>query len=112
MEKVFAVKKVGTKLIATERAVDAAMAEAAELMADMMRCTSDLGISTKLADPAVAKAMEAMAALSAARTALVGCHEELAEARLRLGVRTRMAGFPTDTTNPMASADEDLRQVG
>ena len=42
------------------------------------------------ADDVQVKLMDAMKALSEARTAMVAVHNELNEAQLRLGVRTKM----------------------
>jgi hypothetical protein len=42
------------------------------------------------ADEAAVKMVEAIKALSEARTAMVGVHNELNEAKLRLGIRTKL----------------------
>jgi hypothetical protein len=94
MEKVFVAKRVAKKLFATEAAVDGAFAEAAELMSEMLRARQDVEMSLVFADDCQAKLMEAMKALSEARTAMVGLHGQLDEARLRLGIRTRMDVAP------------------
>ena len=93
MEKVFVAQRVATKLFATENAVDAALAEASELMADMLKARKDLGLSATFGDNAAARVVDAISALSAARTAMVAAHNELDEAKLRIGVRTKLAGF-------------------
>ena len=56
MEKVFVAQRVATKLFATENAVDAAMVEAAELMADLLKARKDLGISAVVGDRASSQA--------------------------------------------------------
>jgi hypothetical protein len=109
MEKAFVVQSVASKLFATERSVDAAMTDAAELMAGLMQARKDAGVSAVVGDQAAVKLAEAIAAISAARTAMVACHHELDEVRLRLGVRTKMAGFEPKFT---AAQPEDLRNVG
>jgi hypothetical protein len=93
MEKVFVAQRVATKLFATENAVDAAMMEAAELMADMLRARKDIGLSAVVGDRASAKLVEALAALGEARSAMVEMHNELNDVKLRIGVRTKMIGF-------------------
>ena len=93
MEKVFVAQRVATKLFAAENAVDAALVEASELMADMMKARKDLGLSAVFGDAAAAKVVDAIAALGAARTAMVAAHGELNEAKLRIGVRTKLAGW-------------------
>ena len=105
MEKVFVAQRVANKLFATENAVDAAMVEAAELMADMLKARKDIGLSAVVGDRASAKLVEALAALGQARSAMVEMHGELNDVRLRIGVRTKMAGIedkPPETTRGMA----------
>ena len=93
MEKVFVAQRVATKLFATENAVDAALAEASELMADMLKARKDLGLAATFGDTAAARVVDAISALSVARTAMVAAHNELNESKLRIGVRTKLAGF-------------------
>jgi hypothetical protein len=93
MEKIFVVKRVASKLHGTEAAIDAAMVQAAEMMADLVQARKDLGLSATVGAAATAKVMAAMAALSDARTAMVDAHGELDQTRLRLGVRTKMMGW-------------------
>lgn len=90
MEKVFVAQRVAKKLFATETAVDGALLEAAELMSEMLKARQDVNTSLVFADDVQVKMMEAMKALSEARSAMVGVHNELNEAKLRLGIRTKM----------------------
>lgn len=92
MEKAFVAQRVAKKLFATEAAVDSALVEASELMSEMLKARKDVQVSMVFADDVQVKMMEAMKALSEARTAMVGVHNELNEAKLRLGVRTSMNG--------------------
>jgi len=111
MEKVFVAQRVAKKLFTTEAAVDGALAEAAELMSEMLSARRDVQVSMVFADDVQVKMMEAMKALSEARTAMVAVHNELNEAKLRLGIRTKM-----DAENKPPSAVErsatTLREVG
>jgi hypothetical protein len=110
MEKVLVAQRVANKLSKTEEAVDTAMAEAAELMSEMLKARRELGVSTVFGDDAAAKLVDAMKALGEARTAMVGVHGELNEAQLRLGIRTRM-----DFVKPLAREQRQattLREVG
>ena len=93
MEKVFVAKRVASKLHGTEAAIDAAMVQAAELMADMVQARKDLKLSATVGSAATAKVMAALAALSEARNAMVEAHGEMDQTRLRLGVRTKMMGW-------------------
>lgn len=93
MEKVFVAQRIATKLFATENAVDAAMVEAAELMADMLKARKDIGLSAVVGDRASAKLVEALSALGEARSAMVEMHNELNDVKRRIGVRTKMVGI-------------------
>ena len=90
MDKVFAAKRVATKLRSAEHAIDAALVEASELVAEMLRARKEMALAANVGDAAIAKMTAAMSMLSEARTAMVTGHAELAEVQLRLGIRTRM----------------------
>jgi hypothetical protein len=110
MEKAFVAQRVAKKLFVTEAAVDGALVEASELMSEMLKARQDVQVSMVFADEAQAKLMEAMKALSEARTAMVAVHSELNEAKLRLGIRTKMGADKP----PLLSADKGataLREV-
>ncbi len=111
MEKAFVAQRVAKKLVATEAAVDVAFAEASELMSEMLRAHKDVGAGVALGDNAAVKMVEAIKALSEARTAMIGVHGELNEARLRLGVRTKMdfRDCPPSMTQVTSTT---LREVG
>ena len=96
MEKVFVAQRVATKLHATEAAVDAAMVEVTEMMAELVQARADLGLSATVGNGATAKFAEAVQALAMARTAVVDAHAQLDETRLRIGLRTRMGGLIKD----------------
>lgn len=112
MEKVFVAQRVANKLFATENAVDTAMMEAAELMADMLKARKDLGLSAVVGDKASAKLVEALAALGEARSAMVDMHGQLNEVKLRMGIRTKLAGVE-DKSGDLAPTGhaEGLRTV-
>jgi flagellin-like hook-associated protein FlgL len=112
MEKAFVAQRVAKKLFVTEAAVDGALSEAAELLSEMLAARKEVNTSLVFADEAQVKLMEAMKALSEARTAMVGVHNELNEAKLRLGIRTKMDTIlkpPLLATEHAATA---LREVG
>lgn len=112
MEKVFVAQRVATKLFSTEAAVDHAMVEATELLTDMLRARADVNASLVFADDVQVKMMEALKALGEARTAMVGVHGELAEAQLRLGIRTKMS-YMDKPPGVMRKADATtMREVG
>lgn len=111
MDKVFVAQRVASKLLATEAAVDGALAQAAEMMSEMLQARKDVNTSLVFADDAAVKMIEAIQALGHARTAMVGVHNELSEAKLRLGIRTKMAG---ELPKPLLaeSTQTTMRQVG
>ena len=110
MDKVFVAKRVAKKLFETEAAVDGAMVEAAELLSEMLKARKDVHTSLVFADDVQVKMMEAMKALSEARTAMVAVHSELNEAKLRLGIRTKMNA--EDGNKPPGVQEALLREVG
>lgn len=110
MEKAFVAQRVAKKLFVTEAAVDGALSEAAELMSELLTARKEVNTSLVFADDVQVKLMDAMKALSEARTAMVGVHNELNEAQLRLGVRTKMT---VEKPVSLAQATETtLRNVG
>jgi len=92
VEKAFVAQRVANKLFATEAAVDAAMVETMEMMAELIQARKDLGLSPTVANGATAKLGDAVAALTAARSAVVEAHAQLDEVRLRIGIRTKLIG--------------------
>jgi hypothetical protein len=111
MEKIFVAKRVAAKLFVTEAAVDGALVEASELMSELLKARKDVSASMVFADNTQAKLMDAIKALSEARTAMVGVHGELAEAKLRLGIRTKMAGEDDKFFAREEAAPATLRQA-
>lgn len=112
MEKAFVAQRVAKKLFVTEAAVDGALAEASELMSEMLRARKDVGVSMVFADEAAAKMVEAIKALSEARTAMVGVHNELNEAKLRLGIRTKMGVENKPPASMEDTSETTLRRAG
>lgn len=90
MEKAFVAQRVAKKLFVTEAAVDGALAQAAELMSEMLQARKDVNASMVFADDAAARLVDAIKALGDARTSMVAVHNELNDAKLRLGIRTQM----------------------
>ena len=92
MDKAFIAKRTQEKLVATEAAIDSALIETTQLLADLLQARADLGAPVAFADDVQVKMTEAVAALSSARTLMGKVHSGLEEAALRLGIRPRMAG--------------------
>jgi hypothetical protein len=109
VDKVFVAKRVAAKLRTAEHSIDAALVEASEMVAQLLRARKELGLAANVGDVAVAKATAALAALSEARTSMVAAHADLAEVQLRIGIRTRMDGSE-DKAEP-ATSKATLREV-
>lgn len=85
MDKAQVIASVAGDLNATEQSVDAAIARATTLVQSMIGARAALNISAVVGSDSQAKALEAVAALSAARQAMIACHEELAKDHRRMG---------------------------
>jgi hypothetical protein len=110
MEKVFVVKRVAERLWATEDAVDAAIAKTSMLMAGVVEAREELKVSHSLADPTMLKLAEALKAMADARHAVIEAHKALDEAKLRIGVRTKLEGDPGKVWNMAPATDESLER--
>jgi hypothetical protein len=111
MDKVFVAKRVATKLHASEAAIDQAMTEAAELMADLLAARKEVNVSAVVIEDASAKIVEAIKALGDARAAMVGAHHELNEVKLRLGIRTKM-DWQEKPPGLQQAVETTMREVG
>jgi hypothetical protein len=85
MDRTEVVASVAGDLYATELAVDAAITSATTLVQSMIGARTLLKASPVAGAVSQAKAIEAIAALSAARDAVVACHAELAKDHRRMG---------------------------
>lgn len=92
MDKAQVIAGMADDLNSTEQAVDAAIAKATTLIQSMIGTRTSLGLSPVVGADAQAKALESIAALGAARQAIVACHEELAKDHRRLGWGTYALG--------------------
>ena len=113
MDKTQVIASVAGDLNATEQSVDAAIAHATTLVQSMIGGRTALNISPVVGAEAQAKAMEAIAALGAARLAMVACHEELAKDHRRLGygVYAGPMGKPGDGSTTPTTGEHRLRAV-
>jgi hypothetical protein len=97
MDKALIAQTVANKLFATEDAVDTAILEASKLMGGLIDARHEMRLSSVIGDDAVAKVAAALSALTEARKAMVETHHELAEVKLRVGIRTKLLGV-TDSS--------------
>ena len=106
MDKVFVAQKVANKLFATEKSVDVAIAETAELLTVLMQAREEARVSSVMGDATTAKVAQAIAQLHEARSTIVQAHRELEELKLRAGIRTKLLGI---IDKDFASADPQTR---
>ena len=100
MDRTEVVASVAGDLYATEKAVDAAITSATTLVQSMIGARTLLKASPVAGAVSQAKAIEAIAALSAARDAVVACHAELAKDHRRMGYGVYNVG-------PLDKPDDD-----
>lgn len=98
---------VAGDLWATEKALDAAITQATTLVQSMIGARAALSISAVAGAGSQSKAMESLAAMAAARDAIVACHNELQKDHRRLGYGTFAFGpvdkpddWPEEPTRP------------
>jgi hypothetical protein len=92
MDRTEVVASVAGDLYATERAIDAALTSATTLVQSMIGGRTLLKVSPVAGSVSQAKAVEAIAALSAARDAVVACHAEMQKDHRRMGWGTYAVG--------------------
>lgn len=100
MDRTEVIASVAGDLLATEMAVDAAIARATTLVQAMIGARSALSLSPVSGAGSQTKAMEAIAALAVAREAMVACHTELNKDHRRLGYGTYAIGPLNKPENP------------
>ncbi len=108
MEKALVAQRIANQLASTENAVDAAMKETSQLLAGMLDARQELKVSAVFGDEAARKVTDAIAALSVARQSVIDAHNELAELKLRAGIRTKL----TVVDKPAQNSAIPLSEVG
>jgi hypothetical protein len=109
MDKTLIAQTVANKLFATEDAVDKSIVEASKLLAGLVEARQEMRLSAVVGDDVVAKVAVALGALAEARKAVVEAHNELAEVKLRVGIRTKLIGV-VDKSQLAASNDAVVGQ--
>ena len=112
MDKALIAQTVANKLFATENAVDTAIVEATKLMGGLIEARQEMRLSAVVGDDAVSKLAVALSALTEARKAVVEAHNELAEVKLRVGIRTKLIGVTDKGSAFLEQATTALRNVG
>jgi hypothetical protein len=90
MDKALVAQRLANQLASTENAVDAAMKETTQLLSGMLDARQELKTSAVFGDVAATKVTDAIAALAAARQSVIDAHNEMAELKLRAGIRTKL----------------------
>ena len=103
MDRTEVVAGVAGDLHATEVAIDKALTQATSLVQSMIGARSALSVSPVAGTVSQAKVIETIAALGAAREAIVACHAELQKDHRRMGWGTYAVG---PLNKPAASLEE------
>ncbi len=103
--------KVAESLFAAERAIDIALARAAELNGNMVTARSEANLSAVVGQDAFEVSASAFAALARARCDIVETHKRLSEAKIRMGLRTLAVGDGTDKDPPFEMTDDRRLRV-
>lgn len=111
MGKTQVIASVAGDLYAAEESLDQAIARATTLVQSMIGSRTALGISAVVGAESQAKAIEAIASLSAARQAMVTCHEELAKDHRRMGYGVYMADGQDKPRTVPTTGEHRLRAV-
>lgn len=113
MDRTLIAQGVANKLFATEKAIDAAIGEAAMLLSGMSEARQELRVSAVVGDEATRKIAETIAQLTEARRAIVEAHRELDVVKGQIGVRTKLIGVIDKPAPPTQVLDTDgLRRAG
>ncbi len=105
MERLFVAQKVATRLTSAETALEAAIEQAAHLLAEMHAARSELGLASTTGADETARVGRAVAALQDAHSELVGAHHGLNVLGRALNLRTRMGGWkPAQTAHADSAA--------
>jgi len=87
-QRLAAAREVADQLFAAERAIDAALTEVAALTASVPRAAAQANVALNIGHGALERTVAVTAALVQARREIIATHEELAEAKDRVGLRT------------------------
>lgn len=110
MTKDEVIASVAGDLNSAEQSLDTAIAQATTLIQSMIGARTALSLSPVSGAGSQARAMEAIAALSTAREALVACHEELAKDHRRLGYGVYAVGHMNKPAEAaLTNTDEPAR---
>jgi hypothetical protein len=113
MDKAIVAQRVANQLATTENAVDSAIKETSQLLTGMIDARLELKTSAVFGDSAARKVTDAIAALAVARQSVIDAHNEMAELKLRAGIRTKLVvGDKPPAMSSDNIADIATRRVG
>lgn len=107
MDKVFVAKGVADQLVASERAIEAALIETGQLTAKMLTARHEMNLGATVGSEELAKVATATQALEQARVAMAEAHAGLDEVRLRVGIRTKLNGAYKTSSR----IEDDVRSI-
>jgi hypothetical protein len=113
MKRRNAAVKVARELFALEKAIDAALVQAAELSAVMPTATAEANLSAIVIQDAFERSAATFAALAQARRHVVETHNCLDDTKIKIGLRT--LSFGGDEKPPpsgmLPAADENEKRA-
>ena len=95
--------QVAKSLHASEHAIDAALTQVANFVAQMPAARQEAKFAAAVGQDALAKAITALTALNAAREAMVQAHEALAEVRDQFHIPMNFGGLGDKPDYPPSS---------
>ena len=106
-QRLDAVSHIAAELLATETAIDAALAQVGRLATALPTARSTAGLSAVVGQDAMERAGQTLSALLQARRGIVETHHELSNIQAQIGLRTYAVGGLGD--KPPAT---DIAQTG
>jgi hypothetical protein len=108
-DRIEVARNVATRLLATEAAIDAAIASAAELVGYLPIARHEVQVSAAVGQPALAQAIATLTILAEARQRIVETHQSLAESGRQARIPERNFGGFVD--KPCHHAQAGLKIV-
>lgn len=103
-DRIEVARNVATRLLATEAAIDAAIASAAELVGYLPIARQEVQVSAAVGQPALAQAIATLTILAEARQRIVETHQSLAESGRQARIPERNFGGFVDKPRYHAQA--------
>ncbi len=91
-QRLDAASHIAAELLATETAIDAALAQVGRLATALPTARGAAGLSAVVGQDAMERAGQTLAALLQARRGIVETHHELSAVQVQIGLRTFAAG--------------------